>query len=271
MKESVVFFALTVLTLGCLNTPEMWKPPDGLSEVDGADLSAETEATDDSRLDEKTDESKDAVDAVEDQGVDVADTDVDGELGADSVDQLADEGTDDHADEQPDKPDVIDAADEGALDVDDVDQTDAPDVPGCPPGYKWDAETEKCISFCPADQYYEPAIGKCLYYPLYDLTGEWKLSVLDSDTMNFTVYDLQLDQTVSYLLGILELSVPLEMAECSGTMQTKKLVLTCDNELYSLLLSSGTVEEDGSFSGFYTYNYKDGAVKSGPFNIDEQP
>jgi len=263
MKESVIFFALTVLTLGCLNTPEMWEPPDGWAEVVGTDSTDENADIHTDGNTELADDSADSPNESE-EGVEV---NADGELGADGVDQHVDEYTD----EQSDQIDVIDAANEGALEVDGVDQADAPDVPGCPPGYKWDAETEKCVSFCPADKYYETETGQCLYYPCCDLTSQWKISVLDSDTMNFTVYDLQLDQTVSYLVGILELSMSLEMAECSGTVQKKNFVLTCLNELYSLQLSSGTVEDDGSFSGFYTYNYKEGAVKSGPFNADKQP
>ena len=94
------------------------------------------------------------------------------------------------------------------------------DTVDCPPGYKYDP-VEGCVSFCNADKYFETNLGKCVYYPCCDLAGTWEVSVLDPDTMDFTVYSIFINQTVSYLSGDLILFSPLETSECYGTLEKK--------------------------------------------------
>lgn len=262
MKAATIYFAFLVLLFGCLEKPKPWEPPDW--QENQADVAENDNARDVNGKDvSDTMGEACAMDGETDQADEGADKHVD-ESSDEGTDHL-DNGTDEGMDEHTDKADVIDVPD---LDI--VDQAEAPDAKDCPPGYSWDAEKQKCVSFCPADKYYEQAVGQCLFYPCCDLSGDWKLSVLDSDTMKFTIYELGLGQTISYVDAFLELDSPPESAACSGTVQKKSFVLTCVNETYSLQLSSSTVKDDGSFSGFYTYNYKDGAVKSGPFNIDKK-
>jgi len=272
MKSVSVYGLLLVLCVGCLQKPKPWTPPDDFFQDEAEvkeDIDAAHDVLDDNAGDVEAEASSDAAEAR-----DEADhADVDSEVSGDVPDDVdVDTATDaaDALDVEADTPN-IDLIDQGdTLEIDITDQAEAPDGPDCPPGYSWDPEKQKCVSFCPADKYYEEKMGKCLYYPCCDLSGTWTVSVLDSDTMNFTIYELTLGQTVSYMDAFLELDSPPEAAECSGTVQKKNFVLTCVNELYSLLLSSGTVEDDGSFSGFYTYNFKGGTVKSGPFNIDKK-
>lgn len=283
MKTFIVYLLALVLPVSCLTPPKPWVPPGDWIEVAGVDVPFEVEAKEDGRTDvtadltdegaDKTDlmdDGQDAIDAFDEQGVDGEDVSVD-----ECADQHPDENAD-YADGGTDNVDVLDVPDEGVSEIDIVDQAETPDVPDCPPGYSWDPETQKCVSFCPADQYFEAKLMKCVFYPCCDLTGAWKASLLNTDTMVFTIYDLQMDQTVSYLQAVLMLDSPPEVAECSGLLENKELALYCTAEGYSLLLNSTTVDTvnavdtTGKFSGFYSFSYKKGGVKTGPVNFEKK-
>jgi len=286
MKTVLVCVLLLFLPGGCLTPPNPWEPPDGWPEEadvdvanDGADVSADENADSptDIGVDEKTDladESKDADEIDEACATDEVDADI-----------ASDQDSFGEVELKPEVAAEIDAADE--LDApesemfDEVENIDAEvdlDVPdeespadiSCPPGYSWDAEKGKCVSFCPADQYFEAKLMKCVYYPCCDLTAAWKVSVLDSELMIFTIYDLQMDQTISYLQAVLMLDSPPEVAECTGSLEKKEMLLICLSETYSLQFSSTTVDGTGKFSGFYSYSYKKGGVKAGPVNFEKK-
>lgn len=281
MRSALTFFLGLIFVCGCMPKPAPWAPPDGWGETDSTD--GNTDFTDGSTDSTDSDteafvDEKDSVDNDAEPDKDVQPDKVDEDAadnGTDSADSDTDSADNKDADETPEldmKPDEPEIVDVQADEI--TDQQEAPDAQECPPGYSWDPEEQKCVSFCPADQYLEPKLAKCLYYPACDLSGTWKLSVLDSDTMNFTIYDLYLGQTVSHFEAFIEITMPPDSAECSGTLQKSEFVLNCNNEVYSLLLSSSTVEKtaasDGKFSGFYTYTYKAGGVKQGPFNAEKK-
>jgi len=146
-----------------------------------------------------------------------------------------------------------------------VDTTPGVDTVDCPPGYKYDP-VEGCVSFCNADKYFETNLGKCVYYPCCDLAGTWEVSVLDPDTMDFTVYSIFINQAVSYLSGDLILYSPLETSECYGTLEKKSFSLNCSNAKYKLIFTSGTAA-DTEISGFYSLDSKELGVKNGAFNM----
>lgn len=147
-----------------------------------------------------------------------------------------------------------------------VDTTPDVDTIDCPPGYSYNQEKDKCVSFCDADKYFESKLGKCAYYPCCDLSGPWEVSVLDPDTMNFTVYSLAMNQAVSYLSGELTLYNPLEISDCYGLLEKKSFSLNCSNAVYKLILTSGTATET-AISGFYSLDSKDKGIKNGAFNM----
>jgi hypothetical protein len=147
--------------------------------------------------------------------------------------------------------------DEGKVGVDTID---------CSPGYSYDPAEGKCVSFCAADKYFETNLGKCVYYPCCDLTGSWEVSVLDPDTMDFTIYSIYLNQNVSYLSGDLTLYSPLEISECYGTLEKDSFALNCSNVKYKLIFTSG-IATDTDISGFYSLDSKDNGVKNGAFNM----
>ncbi len=138
----------------------------------------------------------------------------------------------------------------------------------CPQGYQYDPEAGECVSFCPADKYYEDKLGQCFFYPCCDLNAQWSVSVMDTETSSFTVYQVKLNQQVAYLQGELTLTSPSEIANCVGYLQKKEFALTCQNAQYSLLLTSETTSEDEVF-GFYSYSFTDGTFQNGPFNMSK--
>ena len=148
----------------------------------------------------------------------------------------------------------------------DTEDVSTPDVPVCPPGYVWSEAQGKCVSFCAADQYYETKLGKCVYYPCCDLSGDWNLNVLDSETMLYTIYQVKINQLTSYLEGEAKSVSPPEQAECYGLLEDKKFTLNCVSGEYTLVLTSGTTMSS-SVSGFYSYQYTDGNFKNGSFNM----
>lgn len=146
-----------------------------------------------------------------------------------------------------------------------VDTTPSVDTIDCPAGYVYDP-VEGCVSFCPADKYFESKLGKCAYYPCCDLSGQWEVSVLDPDTMDFTVYSITINQAVSYLSGELTLYNPLEISDCYGLLEKKSFSLNCSNAVSKLILTSGTTTET-AISGFYSLDSKDKGIKNGAFNM----
>ena len=147
-----------------------------------------------------------------------------------------------------------------------IKETVSVDVPVCAPGYIWSEAQGKCVSFCDADQYYETKLGKCVYYPCCDLSGDWELNILDSLTMLYTIYQVKLNQQTSYLEGEAKIISPPEQAECYGLLEDKKFALNCVSGDYTLVLTSGTTMSS-SVSGFYSYQYTDGSFNNGSFNM----
>ncbi len=147
-----------------------------------------------------------------------------------------------------------------------IKETVSVDVLVCAPGYVWSEAQGKCVSFCAADQYYEAKLGKCVYYPCCDLSGDWELSILDSDTMLFTIYQVKINQLTSYLEGEAKCVLPLEQADCYGLLEDKKFAFNCVSNDYTLVLTSGLATVT-SFIGFYSYQYTDGNFKNGSFNV----
>lgn len=144
-----------------------------------------------------------------------------------------------------------------------IDTTPSVDTIDCPPGYVYDP-VEGCVSFCPADKYFESKLGKCAYYPCCDLGGPWEVNVLDPDTMDFTVYSIFMNQAVSYIFGELTLYNPLEISDCYGLLEKKSFSLNCSNAAYKLILTAGTTMET-EISGFYSLDSKENGIKNGAF------
>ncbi|MBI5076916.1 hypothetical protein HZB94_00845 [Candidatus Falkowbacteria bacterium] len=181
-----------------------------------------------------------------------------------------DSSSDDGATVIPDE-DTVDINNVGndtvdSVGVDTIDSVGV-DTPECPEGYYYDPE-KGCVAFCGADKYFEKKIGKCLLYPCSgcDLNGQWELAVLDADSMTFTYYTLTIMQSVSYLKAQLVISSLPEVADCSGTLENKDFTLSCGADEFTLILTSETAASD-EMSGFYSYSYKDGKFKNGPFNL----
>lgn len=269
-------------SLGCL--------PEGHPPVEYEDIAKDAVGDDFSQAEETADSFK--LDSAPDKDtVDFFDSFV-SEPADDAIDSIA-EQTDDGGviveDEQTldtvDAADAVDtpkAADEiGGVDSADDGAAIAPEVASetqedakpdetttieCPPGQFYDPKKGICVSFCDADQYFEKALGKCLYYPCCDVSGNWEVNVVDTDTMLIKVYSLALTQTVSYLKGKLSSASPVELVDCWGILENQDFTLICTSGAYTLTLTSGTTE-DSEIVGFYSYNYADGKVKNGPVNM----
>lgn len=232
-KKCLIFCSL--LLFGCLEKPAPWVPGEIWGDVPPADALDHCATNE---VGNNNDESSSEAEQTDDE-------DADSSKGDDFVE-----------------------IDLGGTDADDalVDGQDEADAPDCPLGYVWKEEESKCVSFCPADQYYELNVGKCVAFPCCDVDGNWELSVLDQETMLFDVYSLTLNQQVSYLLGVLTVDSPFEIIDCAGILEDKDFTLSCPGKKFTLVLTSGTTT-DASVVGFYSYQYKDGSFKNGSFNM----
>ncbi len=256
MKRLGYMLLIFVLN-GCLQKPSPWVPSgDWAGEVLAEavitihpDLEGEAEPLDllDQTEDKHRQENEDLSTKDKDLSVEVSDLDFVEQCTSDN--ELA-----------ADTPEVDFETDDDTADVSTF------DVPVCPPGYVWSKTQGKCVSFCAADQYYEANLGKCVYYPCCDLSGSWELSILDSDTMLFTIYQLTINQLISYLEGDAKCVSLSEEAKCYGLLEDKKFTLNCVSNEYTLVLTSG-ITTVTSFIGFYSYQYTDGNFKNGSFNV----
>ncbi|SRR6056297_76664 len=138
------------------------------------------------------------------------------------------------------------------------------DAGDCPAGYDYDPESQSCVSFCEADEYFEEKRQKCLKYPCCDLAGHWELKLLDEHALQFETYQVNLQQIVSYLSCEFEADSE-EMVECQGSLQNNHFFLTCDHAEWYLTLD-GLAQED-KVNGMYVLDNFDGSEVEGPFNL----
>ncbi|MFA6537062.1 MAG: hypothetical protein WCT18_01545 [Patescibacteria group bacterium] len=128
-------------------------------------------------------------------------------------------------------------------------EADNETVVDCPAGYAWNGDY--CESFCPADQYFELSMMQCLKFPCCDISGKWELKIMNTETLQFTFYQLDLSQNIAVVNGLLiNLNIVEDDLLCFGILSDKNFELSCDNGDYSLSIEN-TAMNAIQVAGFY--------------------